>query len=159
MILINIYIEYKKKKNGYLIKKDEFTNFLGIGIVLLLTIMTTVSLVVLVMTYQNYSTANDILEIFNKYQLINILNVICISIIMIYSTLKIWKIEIFENGVICNGKFIKWNLVNCIKTEIDNFGIYTVKINYEKDEVVVFLLNKHGKRFVNILKRLNIKQI
>jgi magnesium-transporting ATPase (P-type) len=132
-MLINIYIKYKERKNGYLVKKDEFTNFLGIVIVLLFIIMIIASFVVLVMTYPDDITPNEILEIFNKYQSMNVLNVISMSIIMIYITLKIWKIEIFESGVVCNGKLIKWNLIDYFKIEIDNFGIYTVKINHRTD--------------------------
>jgi branched-subunit amino acid aminotransferase/4-amino-4-deoxychorismate lyase len=65
----------------------------------------------------------------------------------------------FESGVVSNGKSIKWNSIDSVKINVDNFGIFTVEINYGKDEIILFLLNKHGKRFENILRSLNIKQI
>ena len=168
MILISIYKKYKERKNGYIIKKDKFTNFLGIVIVLLFIIMTIGIIALLamtykdyskVMTYQDYSKANEILKIINKNQLFNLLYSISFNILMIYVNLKIWKIKIFESGVVCLGKSIKWDLIDYVEIEIDNLGIYTVKINYGKDEMLLFLLNKHGKKFKNILRNLNIKQI
>ena len=121
MILISIYKKYNKRKNGYLIKKDEFTNFLGIVIVLLFIIIT-IGLIVLlpmtyqdynkVMTHQGYSKVNEILKIINKNRLFNLFHSIVFNLFMIYVNLKIWKIEIFKSGVVCNQKSIKWNLID-----------------------------------------------
>jgi len=159
MILINIYKKYKERKNGYIRKKDEFTNFFGIGIALLFSIITIVLIVLLVMTYQDYINSNEIFKIISKNQLYNLLYSISFNLLMIYLHLNIWKIRIFKSGVVCIGKSIKWNLIDYVEIEIDNFGIYTVKINYGKDKILLFLINKHGKRFESILRNLNIKQI